>query len=261
MHPTLIDLGWFRLPSYGVMIALAVIIGLATLKRRADRAGMDGSLLVDVGLWLVIWALVGAKVLLVLVELPRYLAHPAEILGVLRSGGVFLGGFIAAVVAAVVLVRRHRLQPLATLDVIVPSLALGQAIGRVGCLLAGCCWGASCALPWAIVYTNPQAAANVGTPLGVALHPWPAYASLFNFGVYLVLAALYSRRVATGRVLATYLLLYGVGRFSLEYLRGDALRGFVFHDVLSTSQAISVALIAAAAGLHLWISSRRRPAT
>ena len=130
----------------------------------------------------------------------------------------------------------------------------------IGCLLAGCCWGASCSLPWAIVYTNPQAAANVGTPLGVPLHPWPAYASLFNFGVYLVLAALYARRVATGRVLATYLLLYGVGRFSLEYLRGDALRGFVFHGVLSTSQAISVALIVAAASLHLWISSRQ-PAT
>lgn len=260
MHPTLIDFGWFQLPSYGVMVALAVIAGLATLKRRADAAGMNGSLLVDVALWLVIWALVGAKVLLILVELPRYLSHPAEMIGVVRSGGVFLGGFVAAVIAAVVLVRRHRLRALATLDVLVPSLALGQAIGRVGCLLAGCCWGASCSLPWAIVYTSPQAAANVGTPLGVALHPWPAYASLFNFGVYAVLATLYARRVATGRVLATYLLLYGAGRFGLEFLRGDALRGFVFHGVLSTSQAIAVVLIVAAVTMYAW-TARRQPAT
>ena len=257
MHPTLIDLGWFQLPSYGVMLALAVIVALATLKRRADKAGMNGSLLVDVGLWLVIWALVGAKVLLILVELPRYLSHPTDVIGVVRSGGVFLGGFIAAIVAAVVLVRRHRLPPLATLDVLVPSLALGQAIGRIGCLLAGCCWGATCSLPWAIVYTSPQAAANVGTPLGVALHPWPAYASLYNFAVYAVLATLYARRVAAGRVLATYLLLYGVGRFGLEFLRGDTVRGFVLGGPLSTSQAISMALIAGAVALYAWV--RRRP--
>ena len=96
MHPILIDFGFFQLPSYGVLLATAVIVALWTLRLRADRAGMDGTQLVDFGLWLVIWALIGAKLLLILVELPRYLRDPASILGTIRAGGVFLGGFLAA---------------------------------------------------------------------------------------------------------------------------------------------------------------------
>jgi len=256
MHPILIDLGFFQLPAYGVLLATGVIVGLWTLRVRADRAGMDGAHLVDFALWLVIWALLGAKLLLVVVELPRYIAHPAELLGMVRAGGVFLGGFIAAVIAAFILLRRYKLPALASLDVIAPSLALGHTIGRIGCLMAGCCWGGRCNLPWALTYTNPIAADNLGTPLNVPLHPFPIYASLFNFGLYLFLAALWKRRPAAGRVFATYLVLYGIGRFLLEWTRGDVARGFVLGGVLSTSQLISIVLIAIGGGLHLWIGRR-----
>jgi phosphatidylglycerol:prolipoprotein diacylglycerol transferase len=256
MHPILIDFGFFQLPSYGVLLATAVIVALWTLRLRADRAGMDGTQLVDFGLWLVIWALVGAKLLLVLVELPRYLRHPAAILGTIRAGGVFLGGFVAAIVAAVVLLRRYRLQALPSFDVLSPSLALGHAIGRMGCLLAGCCWGAACDLPWAITYTDPIAAQNLGTPLHQPLHPFPVYSALFNVALYLGLAALSKRGLAPGRVFATYLMCYGVGRFLLEWTRGDAARGFVFGGALSVSQLISIGLVLIGAGLHLWVSRR-----
>lgn len=256
MHPILIDFGFFQLPSYGVLLATAVIVALGTLRLRADRAGMDGTRLVDFGLWLVIWALIGAKLLLVLVELPRYVRDPASLFGTIRAGGVFLGGFVAAVVAAIILLRRYQLPALASFDVLSPSLALGHAIGRIGCLLAGCCWGASCDLPWAITYTDPVAAHNLGTPLGQHLHPFPVYSSLFNFGLYLLLAAYFKRRPAAGRVFGTYLVFYGVGRFLLEWTRGDAVRGFVFGGLFSTSQLISLALILTGAGLHLWISRR-----
>lgn len=259
MHPTLVDLGFYQLPSYGVLVALGVVAGLLTLKRRGDHAGLDGGQLVDVGLWLVIWALVGAKGLLVLVELPRYLHDPAQLIGLVRAGGVFLGGFLAAVVAGVVLFRRYRLPVLATLDVFVPSLALGQAIGRVGCLLAGCCWGSRCDLPWAITYADPSAAANVGTPLHAALHPYPAYESLLDLGLYVVLALLYRRRPSAGRVFATYLIAYGGGRFLLEWTRGDAARGFVLSGALSTSQLIALAMIVLGAALHSAIARRRKP--
>ncbi|PWB78117.1 MAG: prolipoprotein diacylglyceryl transferase [Holophagae bacterium] len=259
MHPILIDLGFFQVPSYGVLVATGVLLGLLTLKRRADRAGLDGTRLVDVGLWLVIWALVGAKGLLVLVELPRYLRDPGELIGLVRAGGVFLGGFAAAVVAGVALFRRYRLPVLATMDVFVPSVALGQAIGRVGCLLAGCCWGSRCDLPWAVTYTDPVAAANVGTPLHIPLHPYPAYEALFNFVVFLGLELLYRRRPAPGRVFATYLLVYGGGRFLLEWARGDAARGFVLGGALSTSQLIAVLMVILGAALHLWIARRRQP--
>lgn len=259
MHPILIDFGFYQLPSYGVLVALGVVAGLLTLKRRGDRAGLDGAQLVDVALWLVIWALVGAKGLLVLVELPRYLHDPAELIGLVRAGGVFLGGFLAAVVAGIILFRRYRLPALATMDVIVPSVALGQAIGRLGCLMAGCCWGSRCDLPWAITYTDPVAAANVGTPLHVPLHPYPAYESLVDFVLYVVLELLYRRRPSAGRVFATYLLAYGGSRFLLEWTRGDAARGFVLSGALSTSQLIALAMIGLGTALHLVIARRRTP--
>jgi phosphatidylglycerol:prolipoprotein diacylglycerol transferase len=258
MHPVLIDLGFFQLPSYGLMVGLGVLAGLLTLKRRGDRAGMDGGQLVDVALWLVIWALIGAKGLLVLVELPRYLADPGSLIGVLRAGGVFLGGFLAALVAGFVLVRRHDLETLPSLDVLVPSVALGQAIGRIGCLLAGCCWGSRCELPWAITYVDPQAAANVGTPLHVALHPFPAYAAAFNLMLYLVLATLYRTRPLPGTVFTTYLMVYGSGRFALEFLRGDETRGFVLGGALSTSQLITFILVVFGALFQVWNLRRNR---
>jgi phosphatidylglycerol:prolipoprotein diacylglycerol transferase len=259
VHPILFDLGFFKLPSYGVLVALGVVVGLLTLNRRANRAGLDGPRLVDIALWIVIWALIGAKGLLVLVEAPRYLSNPAELLGLLRAGGVFLGGFFAAVVAGIVLFRRSKLPALVAMDAIIPSLAVGHAIGRLGCLMAGCCWGRVCELPWAITYTDQQAAANVGTPLHVALHPFPVYAALFNFGLYALLEWLYARRPDPGTVFATYLVVYGAGRSLLEMTRGDAARGFVLSGALSTSQLIGIVMIALGAWLHLRILRRRRP--
>jgi len=245
MHPVLIDFGRFALPTYGALVALAVVVALWTVKLRGDRAGLDGGRLVDLCLWVVIWALIGSKVTLVLVELPRYLAHPRELVGVVRAGGVFLGGFLTALATGVVLVRRYRMEWLPTLDVIIPSLALAHAIGRVGCLMAGCCWGKACSLPWAITYQDPRAAANVGTPLGVPVHPFPVYEGLFDLALYAVLARLYWRRPRPGVVFALYLVLYGLGRFLLEFTRGDAARGFPFGGVLSTSQLIAVAMVVA----------------
>jgi len=259
MHPVLIELGRFDLPTYGILVALAVVAALWTVKLRADRAGLDGVRLVDLCLWVVIWALVGSKLTLILVELPRYLANPGDLVGVLRAGGVFLGGFLTALVAGVILVRRYRLEWLPTLDVIIPSLALAHAIGRVGCLMAGCCWGKACALPWAITYHDPRAAANVGTPLGVPLHPFPVYEGLFDLALYGLLARLYWRRPRPGVVFAAYLVLYGVGRFLLEFTRGDTARGFPLGGVLSTSQLISIGMVVAG-GAMLGVVARAETA-
>jgi len=257
MHPVLIDLGFFWIPSYGTLLAAGVLLALWTLRRRADGAGLDGQRIVDVALWVVIWALIGAKGLLIIVELPRYLRNPAELISVIRAGGVFLGGFVAAVIAAWVLLKRYQLRFLPTTDVIVPSLALGHSIGRIGCLMAGCCWGAVCEAPWAITYTDPIAQERLGTPLHQHLHPFPVYAALFNLGLYLLLAWMYRQKLAPGRVFGAYLIIYGIGRFLLEHTRGDAARGFVLGGAFSTSQLITSVLVIAGVALQLWISRRK----
>ncbi len=244
-------------PPTAFLLATAVLLALWSARVRADGAGMDGTRVVDFGLWLVIWALLGAKILLVVVEWRRYLGDPSQLLGLARAGGVFLGGFIAAVIAAAVMLRRYNLKALPTFDVLAPSLALGQTIGRLGCLMAGCCWGRECDLPWAITYTDPAAAANVGTPLHIALHPFPAYEAAFNFTVFLILSKLYRKSFAPGRVFATYLVLYGIGRTLLEFTRGDDVRGLYFAGLVSTSQLISSALVIIGIAMHWWIGRRR----
>jgi phosphatidylglycerol:prolipoprotein diacylglycerol transferase len=258
MHPVLIDLGFIALPSYGMLLAIAVLTSIWTLKRRADAAGMESNRIVDLTIWLIIWALIGAKLLLILVELPRYLRDITELVGVLRAGGVFLGGFIGGMVAVVVLLRRYKLQFLPTADVIVPSVALGHSIGRIGCLLAGCCWGAHCDLSWSIRYTDPQATENVGTPLHVDLHPFPVYSAIFNLVLYLCLAGLFRLRPTPGMVFSAYLILYGIGRFALEWTRGDVSRGFVLGGLLSTSQLIGLGMVLAGAGLAAFVTARSK---
>ena len=128
MHPILVDFGFYALPSYGVLLAIGVLVALWAAKKRADSVGMNGIRVVDLALWMVIWALIGSKVLLVIIDFRRYLKNPADLLGVIRAGGVFLGGFLAAMVAGAFLLRRYKLACLPTLDVLAPSLSLGQAI-------------------------------------------------------------------------------------------------------------------------------------
>lgn len=257
MHPILLDLGFWQIPSYGLLLALGVIVALWRAKVRAQKAGLDGDKIVDFGLWLVIWALLGSKLLLVVVELPRYLKQPGELLMLFRAGGVFLGGFIAAIIAAFVLIRKYDLPALKAFDALTPSVSLGQAIGRLGCLAAGCCWGSHCDLPWAITYTDPLAFEILGTPLGVSVHPFPIYAMISNFVIFGILAWMYQLRLKPGRVFAAYLILYGAARFMLEETRGDAIRGFVFDGALSTSQLITGIMIAIGIALQIWLSSRR----
>jgi len=254
MHPILIDLGFWQIPSYGVLMAIGVVVGLWRARVRAERVGLDGDRIVDLGLWVVIWALLGSKLLLVIVELPRYLAHPGDILMLVRAGGVFLGGFIAAVIAATILIRKYDLPALRSFDALTPSISLGQAIGRIGCLAAGCCWGGSCDLPWAITYTDPRAAQTLGTPLGVSLHPFPIYAMVSNLVIFAILAWLFKQDLKPGRVFAAYLILYGAARFLLEETRGDDIRGFVLNGAMSTSQLITAVMILCGIGLQIWLS-------
>lgn len=242
MLPVLIDFGVFRLPTYGVLLALGLGLALWTARRRATAVGLPGDRVFDLGLWVTIWGLVGGKLLLIVTE-PSYLASLEGLVGLLRAGGVFYGGLIGAIAAAVVLFRRYHLPFFAVVDVLSPSVALGHAIGRIGCFAAGCCYGSSCSMPWAVTFSHPLAHEISGTPLGVPVHPSQLYEAAFNLANFAVLTILFRRRPRPGTVFASYLMIYGVGRFLLEALRGDPDRGFLLSGLLSTSQAIALGMV------------------
>jgi phosphatidylglycerol:prolipoprotein diacylglycerol transferase len=155
-----------------------------------------------------------------------------------RSGGVFYGGLILATLVAIWYVRRHRLPVWAVGDVAAPAIAFGHVIGRFGCLFAGCCYGRPTDVAWAITFTHPEAAANVGTPLGVALHPTQLYDAGAEVLILVVLLLVERRgRAFAGRTFWLYMLLYAASRFVIEFYRGDP-RGFMFDGALATSQEL-----------------------
>jgi phosphatidylglycerol:prolipoprotein diacylglycerol transferase len=256
MHPILFEVGGWPVYSYGVLLALAYLAGLQLAVVRARRAGMDGTKVMDFGIYLIIAALVGAKLMLVLIDFDYFRGNPRELFSLVRAGGVFYGGLIGALVVAILLVRRYRLPLWTTADLFAPGIALGHVIGRFGCLLAGCCYGRPTDRPWGVTFTDPVAAANVGTPLGDPLHPTQLYDAGAELLILLLLLATERRgRPFPGRTFWGYMALYGVSRFIVEIYRGDP-RGVVMG--LATSQFVSV-LIVPISLVMLWrLASRAR---
>ena len=257
MHPRLLTipafdlagrtLGPFTLHTYGVLLAVAFLAGLWVASRQARRSGLEASKITDMAVWVLIAGLVGAKALLVGVEWSYFSRNPKDVFSIFQSGGVFYGGLIGGILVAALLVRRYRLPGWATADVLAPGVAIGQAIGRLGCFSAGCCWGRATSVPWAVTFTDVYAARQVGTPIDTALHPSQLYESFVVFLVFLFLLWLAPRKRFHGAVTLAYVALYSVARFVLEFWRGDAERGTWFGHTISTSQLIAVALLLGAA--------------
>jgi phosphatidylglycerol:prolipoprotein diacylglycerol transferase len=252
MYPRLFELGPITVYTYGVLLAAAYLLGLKLAMVRAQARGLDANRVLDLGIYIIISALVGAKLLLLVTDFRTFSANPRELLTLARSGGVFYGGLIVAVGVALWYIRRIGLPLWTTCDVFAPGIALGHVVGRFGCFFAGCCYGRPTTLPWGITFTDPFAAANVGTPLGVALHPTQLYEAGAELAILIVLLATERKgRAFAGRTFWTYLLLYAVSRFIIEFYRGDD-RGTV--GMFSTSQFISLLLAPLAIGMLVYLS-------
>jgi phosphatidylglycerol:prolipoprotein diacylglycerol transferase len=259
MHPILFSLGNWPVYSYGLLLAIAYLAGLQLAVVRARRQGVDATKVMDLGIYLIIAALVGAKLMLVAVDFDYFRRQPGELLSLVRAGGVFYGGLIAALGVAIWLVRRYALNLWTVADLMAPGIALGHVIGRLGCLLAGCCYGRPTSVPWAITFTSPEAAANVGTPLGIPLHPTQLYDAGAELLILVVLLATERRgRTFAGRTFWLYMLLYAISRFIIEFYRGDE-RGIILG--LSTSQFVSVVIAPLAVLMLLRLGGRGRVQT
>jgi phosphatidylglycerol:prolipoprotein diacylglycerol transferase len=257
MYPILFEIGGFPVYTYGVLLAAAYLLGLQFALVRARARGLDATRVMDLGIWIIISALVGAKLLLLVVEFDTFRQNPRELVTLLRSGGVFYGGLIAAVAVAIWYMRRHRLPVWGVSDAFAPGIALGHVIGRMGCFFAGCCFGRATDVPWSVTFRNEYAAQNVGTPLNVPIHPTQLYeagAELIILGLLLVLERKW--RPFAGRTFWSYMLLYGITRFFIEFYRGDA-RGMILD--LSTSQFVSVILVPVSIVMLIVLSRRSTP--
>ena len=252
MHPVLYRIGSVTIYTYGVLVAAGVLSGLWLARRRAPAAGLDPERVWNLGVYMTLAALAGAKLWLVAFYWDYYIANPREIftLSTLQSGGVWYGGLLTAIGVAVLYGRWAKLRFLPLADVYVAPLALGHSLGRLGCFAAGCCWGKPTAVPWAVTFTNTYAAQFVGVPLGVPLHPTQLYEAAAEFTIFLILMHLGQRQRFTGQLFASYAMLYGGARGAIELVRGDPGRTMLFGGAFSFMQVVSIALIIL--GAWLW---------
>jgi len=219
MHPILIHLGPLTLRTYGALVAAAFLAALHLAKKACRERHLDETFVMNLVVLLVFTGLLGARLFFVLINASYFIQHPWESLRIWEGGLVFYGGFIVAASFGVWYVRRHKVAVGMIADALSPSLALGQAIGRLGCFAAGCCYGRQTSLGWGVTYQDPLSLA----PLGIRLHPVQIYESIGN----LIIAAILWKRLSKskpdteGDVFWTYMLLYGVLRFVMELFRAD----------------------------------------
>jgi phosphatidylglycerol:prolipoprotein diacylglycerol transferase len=268
MYPELFRIGSFPINTYGVFLALAFLCAILITVRLGARDGLPREKIYDLCLWMLLSSLIGSKILMFFTE-PEYRDHPLQLLSLdfLRSGGVFFGGLIGAILAGYFLMRRYQLPWWKTADACAPGIAIGNFFGRQGCFAAGCCWGKPTTAWWGAHFTE-QGNAITGVPTVVSqltdpveraywsqklggdlaplhLHPTQLYESFAMLIVFFFLLWLHKRRRFSGQVILFYALLYSAVRFAIELLRDDPrgdLFGLTTLTGLSTSQMISIVI-------------------
>jgi phosphatidylglycerol---prolipoprotein diacylglyceryl transferase len=259
MYPELIRIGNFPINTYGVFLAIAFLCAILVTTRLAERDGLPKQKIWDLSLWMLLAALVGSKFLMLFTE-PEYRANPWALLSLdfLRSGGVFYGGLLGAVVAGYLLMRHYKLPWWQTADACAPGIAIGNFFGRQGCFAAGCCWGKPTGLPWGVKFTE-LGHEITGVPIDAHLHPTQLYESFAMLLVFFFLLWLHKRKRFSGQVILAYALLYSIIRFAIEFVRDDPrgdILGLTSLTGLSTSQLISIVIGVSA--LIILIIRRRR---
>ncbi|HLA40377.1 MAG TPA: prolipoprotein diacylglyceryl transferase [Candidatus Glassbacteria bacterium] len=258
MFPRLISVGSFDLPTYGVLVVSGLIAGLFFASRLGEREGMKRDDVYNLGIYLALAGILGSKLALILQESAYYYRNPGQLfsMSTLQSGGVFYGGLILAILVGFWYTRRHHLPFLKTSDAFAPGIAIGHAIGRLGCFSAGCCWGLPTSLPWGVTFTDQYSHDAVGVPLGVALHPTQLYESAAELLIFIFLYSQYRKKQFDGQMLGWYLVLYSTARLLVEFLRHHDPEAMIFGS-LSDAQGISLVLIGIGAWL-LWLRPHRR---
>lgn len=243
MKNELFTIGPFTIYGYGLMIAIGIMAAYLVGEYRAKKKGLNPDYIFYYVIWCVIGGFLGSKLLYFITDIKNIIKDPSVLLS-LSDGWVVYGGIIGGIVSAIIYSKLKKINFLAYFDLLIPSVALAQGFGRIGCQFAGCCYGHETHSPIGVVFHE-----SLYAPNGVSLVPTQLISSGLNFIHFLVLIWFAKRKKADGQVGALYLILYSIGRFILEYFRGDLLRGSV--GTLSTSQFISIFTVIA--GIVLYI--------
>lgn len=251
MYPVLLKIGKLPIYTYGFFVAAGFVVGITVTRHEAKRLGEDQDTIMDLCFYVLIAAIVGSRLFYVLTNLSTFISDPLEIFRIWNGGLVFYGGFVAALMTAIIYVKQKEVSLFKTADMMAPALAMGHAIGRIGCFFAGCCYGKACDLPWAVTFTNPDSLA----PVNVPLHPTQLYSITANLIIFIFLWVFRGRKRFDGQIFWIYVLLYGVSRSFIEIFRGDFRGNFVF-GILSISQAIGAGMVLISVVMFILLGKR-----
>ncbi len=258
MYPVLFEWKLIKIHSYGLLIVVGFLIGLYLVRKKAAKINIDVEEISDVAFWGLLGGFIGGRLLYIITRWGDFSQHPLDMLKFWEGGLVFYGGLIGGIVGWVLRAKKYKMPILKTVDLAAPSVAIAHVFGRFGCFAAGCCFGKPIDpnSPFAVIFNNPKSIA----PIGVPLHPAQLYDAFNAFILFLILQLIYSKRKFVGQTVASYGLLYSIGRYVVEEYRGDKIRGFVIENLLSTSQFISLAIFIGSAYLyyHYWKRQVRR---
>lgn len=233
MKPVLFELGKFHVYGYGLMIMIGILVAAYIFTKNSKTKGYDEDSVFNLILITVIMGVLGGKILFIVTEIKDIIKNPSILLD-FGNGFVVYGAIIFGALAIYAYCRWKKWDTLDLLDSVVPAVAIAQGFGRIGCFLAGCCYGAETTLPIGVVFPNDELSF---APSGVHLHPTQIYSSIFDFILGAFLLYYFKRGKVKGRTFSLYIILYSIGRFSIEFLRNDP-RGSV--GILSTSQFIAI---------------------
>lgn len=251
MFPDLISIGPFTIHTYGFFVAVGFAVGILTAVKVGKTQGVPSQQVMDMAFVMIVWAIIGSRLFYVLINFSYYKAHPLDIIKIWQGGLVFSGGLVATAAAMWWHLRRHRLAFWSTGDLWAPSLALGQAIGRFGCFMAGCCYGRPTGSSWGVMFTHPQSLA----PLNIPLYPTQMFEAVSGFAVFLALIFLHGKKKFEGQVFLWYLILHSTARLFVERFRGDE-RGLIPGTEMSATQLLATLILVGSVVVLLVMRSR-----
>ena len=251
MHPILFHIGPLTIKTYGAFIALGLILGVSLAVNQAKKEQINPQIIMDLFFYSVLAGIIGSRLFYVAQNLSYFQENPLSILKIWEGGLSFQGGLIFAVPAAWFFLKKKNLAFWKTFDLVAPSMALGQAFGRIGCFFAGCCYGKPTDLPWGVTFTNSMCLA----PQGICLHPTQVYSALGLFLIFLILFFFRKHTRFIGQLSCVYLLLHASFRVFVEFFRNDP-RMFIFSHY-SLTQGISVLTFLAALVLYFYLQTKK----